>query len=425
MPNDPLSNDADRTILLVADDAAADFELASMFGRFGYLVRAVESHAVIDALTDRLPAAIVVRERFGVRADPLAAIAEFERRRDCPVPLIVLSDGDDMVARLRAARAGASAYFAAPADPRDIVDAVDVMTGRLAGSPHRVIIVVEEPHATESIRAWLDSAGMTTCEVNRPDELLVRLREFQPDLLVLGLHFNGMTGAELAAIVRQLPKFAGLPIVFVSTDPGASGEAAAIRQAGDELIVLPVPADEFVVAVRARACRSRAVQSLMTRDGLTGLVSHSRTREQLEIEVARAKRGDGRLALALIDVDHFKRVNDTHGHAAGDRLLQSVARTLRHRLRRTDLIGRLGGDEFAVILVDADGPNAERLMNELRAELAARRHPSGEADFAVTLSCGIATFPEFADAAALDAAADRALYEAKRSGRDRVVVARP
>ena len=140
----------------------------------------------------------------------------------------------------------------------------------------------------------------------------------------------------------------------------------------------------------------------MLHDSLTGLVNHSRLQQQLEIETARALRQHQVLSLAMIDIDHFKEVNDRHGHQTGDRMLKNLARFLRQRLRASDVIGRYGGEEFAVILADTTGEIAEEVINSLRRDFAAIPHETGGDVMTVTFSAGIASLPEHASVRELD-----------------------
>jgi diguanylate cyclase (GGDEF)-like protein len=160
----------------------------------------------------------------------------------------------------------------------------------------------------------------------------------------------------------------------------------------------------------------------MMRDSLTGLLNHTATKEQIDIEVSRARRNGDTLAVAMLDIDRFKAVNDTYGHLVGDRVINNLARLLQQRLRNTDVIGRYGGEEFAVVLSGANGESAQRVLNDVRVGFAALKQQSGGTEFSVTLSCGIATFPHHDGAAQLTDAADKALYEAKNSGRNKVVL---
>lgn len=160
----------------------------------------------------------------------------------------------------------------------------------------------------------------------------------------------------------------------------------------------------------------------MERDGLTGLYSHSRIIEHLEMAVVRADRHHGRLAVAMLDIDGFKQVNDSYGHLVGDQLLKALAYLLRQRLRLSDVLGRFGGDEYLIVMPDTDGKGAHQKMDDIRRNFAAIEHDTGRGSFSVTLSCGVAEFPVALTANELIAAADAALYRAKRAGRDKVVL---
>jgi diguanylate cyclase (GGDEF)-like protein len=163
-------------------------------------------------------------------------------------------------------------------------------------------------------------------------------------------------------------------------------------------------------------------------DGLTGVCNHRHFRTLLMREGERARQLGQPLALVMVDVDHFKRVNDNHGHPMGDAVLRHVAGVLARRVRRSDVVARYGGEEFAMLLPGSDAVAAARMAEELRAAIAAG---SGHANdpappVGVTASFGVAAIP--ADAAtetALVEAADAALYRAKRGGRNRVERAAP
>lgn len=161
----------------------------------------------------------------------------------------------------------------------------------------------------------------------------------------------------------------------------------------------------------------------MVRDSLTGLFNHTAIQDQLVLEVARANRQGISLAVAMIDIDYFKRVNDTYGHQAGDRVIKSLSRLLKQRLRETDIVGRYGGEEFVVILNNANGLVAVEVLDAIRKDFARLYHYAEGAEFSVTFSCGIADISCFNDALKLGDAADSALYKAKRLGRNRVVLA--
>lgn len=187
---------------------------------------------------------------------------------------------------------------------------------------------------------------------------------------------------------------------------------------------LEVMVSVAIVAAVVRALTERSDQLVATllsesrHDALTGALNRRGFHEQLELELQRARRSDEPLTLVALDVDHFKAINDRHGHSTGDRLLARVAATIRSHTRATDLVGRLGGDEFVAVLAATDTDGALAFAERLRSVLG---DPSGDLP-AISISAGIAGGAEL-DADALLENADRALYEAKSQGRDRVAVA--
>lgn len=168
-----------------------------------------------------------------------------------------------------------------------------------------------------------------------------------------------------------------------------------------------------------------ALRRLATHDELTGLLNRREFARLLREEEERARRFNRPFGLVLIDVDHFKAVNDTHGHAAGDAVLREVARRIGSRVRAVDRCGRFGGEEFAVLLPEADANGALAVACDLSVAVAAAPFEvGGETMLDLTVSAGAASFPAHATAAGdLTEAADRALYRAKRAGRARAELA--
>jgi diguanylate cyclase (GGDEF)-like protein len=170
--------------------------------------------------------------------------------------------------------------------------------------------------------------------------------------------------------------------------------------------------------------RSRELRLLSTRDRFTGLLNRAVFNEQLEREVAFARREDGRFAVAMIDIDHFKKFNDTYGHAGGDEALRSVATTLRESCRATDVVARYGGEEFALVLPGVMSARATDLVERIRRVLAVKpiHLPNRSKPVSLTVSVGVALWPDDGqNAAEILRCADQRLYQAKSQGRDRVI----
>ena len=163
-----------------------------------------------------------------------------------------------------------------------------------------------------------------------------------------------------------------------------------------------------------------SLRTLATTDGLTGALTRAHFFELAHAELASATKAGRRLAVAMVDVDHFKAVNDSHGHQAGDEVLQLLGGLVRGVLRRSDLFARYGGEELILLLPDASGDEAVAAMERLREAVQRAELAVGAARVRVTVSVGVAEAVPGEELAALVKRADVALYAAKRAGRDRV-----
>jgi diguanylate cyclase (GGDEF)-like protein len=183
------------------------------------------------------------------------------------------------------------------------------------------------------------------------------------------------------------------------------------------LLLLALPP----VVLLQRSLMHQQLQAAARTDAKTGLLNAAAWQREADTELSRAQRTHDSLALLLIDIDHFKRVNDTHGHLIGDQVLVGVASTLCGQLRDYDVVGRFGGEEFVVLLPGADTVEACRVAERLRGRVRRLAVPAEDGTVAVTISVGVALFRMHGeDLIELLAAADLALYRAKQSGRDRV-----
>jgi len=238
------------------------------------------------------------------------------------------------------------------------------------------------------------------------------------------------TFLEQHTVTRTLPSGlaeAAVPLVSRGRSLGALQITLTAPLDHDDLEIVEQLAATAAVALQ-NAYLYQETQRLATTDSLTGLGNYRHFHELLELEVQRARRMRYAVGLLAIDLDHFKLINDRHGHPAGDRALQCVADLLHSSLRRTDVVGRVGGEEFAVIL-PGDGLDQVAVVGEkLRRAVEALPPVAGGSTAhvtPVTLSIGGASLlPEELDKQALIASADRALYEAKRHGRNQVRLSR-
>jgi diguanylate cyclase (GGDEF)-like protein len=202
---------------------------------------------------------------------------------------------------------------------------------------------------------------------------------------------------------------------------GFAGKAAA-RLTGDSEAFLQTVAHQAKIVMENSRLFDK-VKSLSIRDSLTGLYNHRHTMEQVANEFGRVGRYEGGVSLLMVDIDHFKRINDQLGHPAGDLILRDLARILKDTLRVVDSVGRYGGEEFVCILPHTNHEEALRTAERIRATIADHVFRAGQQQSRVTVSIGVATYPSARvdSPGGLLREADKALYRAKEAGRNRVV----
>ena len=267
----------------------------------------------------------------------------------------------------------------------------------------------------------LSSDGMKVTTVTDPAKAVEVIEALGPDIVLMDLQMPGIGGVELAKVIRQSMHFVSLPIVFLSAERDEDRQLAARRQGGDDFIKKPVQPDMLVSLVRAQGGPLEAPAFVhRTRQADRTPSTRHGSRSGLPNEMERCRRTGAEVSLAMIDLDHFKQVNDVHGHGAGDDVLRTLADLLGTGLRKIDIVGRCGGEEFGVILLDTSLEDATRILNVLRERFGRIVFPGRQAQFRVTFSAGIASSRDCGDIAILMATADAALYGAKKNGRDQI-----
>ena len=233
------------------------------------------------------------------------------------------------------------------------------------------------------------------------------------------------SGPELAQTVRLQDEWLGVPIIYLSSETDSERQMASLIKAGDDFLTKPISDNALVVAIFARAQRARQLAEVMTKDSLTGLLQHAHIKERLGAELERAARLQQNVSVAMLDIDHFKKVNDVYGHLTGDQVISSLANLLRQQLRKTDLIGRYGGEEFLLVLPECQLDKACQVVNQLREAFARIPFVSNGQTFHCTLSAGVTSGSDSQQVDVVVEHADQALYQAKGAGRNQVILYQP
>ncbi|MCW3147670.1 diguanylate cyclase [Stutzerimonas stutzeri] len=409
-------------IYLLGSDAKAGASVTQTLRNFGYeALLYADFSALQEAIAQQLPDALIV----GVQHDDeLAPIAALQQQLDTPLPLLVIHDRFDFSSQLAAVRAGAQGFFCRPLDITQLENSLERCLNRQQGEPYRVMIVDDDARLAERYGLVLRNSQMQVQTLSEPQRALDMMHAFNPEVLVLDVDMPGCSGPELAQMIRLHDEWLRVTIIYLSAETDINRQMAALLKAGDDFITKPISDSELIASVYSHAQRARSLSTALSRDSLTGLLKHADIKDQLALEVQRASRSSKPTSVVMLDLDHFKQVNDRYGHAAGDNVIRALANLLRQRLRRIDSLGRYGGEEFVAVLPECSAEEARRIFDEIRERFAALSfngfNASDARTFSVSFSAGISeTDGKTAPGALLDHA-DQALYVAKHHGRNRV-----
>ncbi len=296
-----------------------------------------------------------------------------------------------------------------------------------------ILIVEDGERDARLLESCLHGMPVRVLQAKSGQEALVYAKRRQVDLVVLDILLPDIDGFEVCRQIKEDSRTEDIQIVMVTCLRDLDNRIKGIEMGVDDYLIKPVQSRELLARIKTLLKKKFYLNRLQLHleaalttailDGLTGLYNHSYLERFLELELKKSARHRYPVALLMIDLDDFKACNDSFGHLAGDQVLKEVGQVLQGVMRDTDLAGRYGGEEFAVVLPYCDKPNAERVAERVRQEIAA--HPFSEKidEFqgALTVSIGVAAYPE--DAATpedLMRRADRMLYAAKGDGKNRV-----
>ena len=289
--------------------------------------------------------------------------------------------------------------------------------------PYRVLVVEDSATAVAMIQRSLGQHGIDSRPIGNPRDLLDAVEQYNPDLVLMDMYMPHCTGVEATRVLRQLTSYQSLPVVYLSSETDMGMQVEALRLGGDQFLTKPCNPVLLAAVVKTKIERYREMQRSSQNDSLTGLLNHSAAKGRLDQLAKSLRTATDGLCVAMLDIDHFKAINDTYGHPVGDQVIRSLAWLLKGRLRSSDIVGRYGGEEFLVALPGASLEEAHAVLDHIRADFATLPHAHAGGTLRAAFSCGIAAYPTWTSGNDLTRAADEALLDAKRLGRNRVILA--
>jgi len=312
-----------------------------------------------------------------------------------------------------------------------------------SGSGETILVVDDEPVNVQILKNQLSLHNYRAIAAGDGIQALALLQTEKPDLILLDMMMPRMTGYEVIRRIRAIKELATVPIIMLTAKDLASDLVQSFGMGANDFVTKPFRKDELLARIYSQIKLKRAIEhleevnlSLERRvqertaelerlamiDALTGLANRRYFEVRAAMDFAEARRENTPLTLLALDIDHFKQINDSHGHAAGDVVLQQVAHTLSIMLRPCDLAARVGGEEFSMLLPGLTPEHAGAIAQRVCAMIENMHIIVDERPIAVTISVGMATLNVAdPDVAALHSRADNALYRAKRGGRNRVM----
>jgi diguanylate cyclase (GGDEF)-like protein len=367
---------------------------------------------------DKPLAVLFIPEREQAKPEEFGCIATI--RAACPTSQLIYLGAQPAIEPIVALmRFGIDITIPVEGQPSLVLNCILDLVQTNEQEQYRVLVVEDSRVAVALIQRTLAEHGIDTRAINDPGKLLDVLESYRPDLILMDMYMPRFNGVEATRVLRQMAAYSALPIVYLSGESDVGMQVEALRLGGDQFLMKPFNPVLLAAVVKTRIERFRETRRSTRLDGLTGLLNHTATKARLDAMVQETE-AHGALTVAMIDIDHFKAVNDTYGHPVGDQVIRSLAWLLKGRLRSIDLIGRYGGEEFLIALPGVNLKQASSVIDRIRRDFAALPHAHPGGALHTSFSAGIACYPALQTAAALTEQADHALLQAKRLGRNRV-----
>ncbi len=284
---------------------------------------------------------------------------------------------------------------------------------------YTALIVEDDSTMVHLLQVYLEKRNINIHVARNGQEAMHFLKSEIPDIIISDIMMPHMDGLTLRNRLLQNENFRMIPFIFVTAKSGLDDRIEGYKLYVDDYIVKPFEPRELIARIDAVLRRHSLYTDLMRYDGLTSTLNRKTLEEVLEKEFARVSRYGGQLSISMVDIDYFKKCNDTYGHIFGDYVLIKVADAILAEVRNTDAVGRFGGEEFLIVMPETNIDNAYTVVERIRLGIAGLRFDPEE--FNVRISAGIAQYypgiPTLRDFIHL---ADQALYRAKGKGRNRV-----
>jgi diguanylate cyclase (GGDEF)-like protein len=423
---------APRKVYHLTDGSPLACEIDQKLELSGYELSLLDhSEELVEMIGTFPPHLVVVDAHFLGDLDRLGEALKSARSRSSHrVAMLALSEQAELEVRLRAMRAGADAFMPLPVQTTDVMTRIAELTESDQTDPYRIMIVEDDRSQAMFAESILRKAGMQTTMVTDPLAVLSDIDQFNPDLILMDLYMPGCSGMELTAIIREREAFVSTPIVFLSGESDTDKHFEALNAGGDDFLSKPIRPKHLISAVtnrlrRARHIRRRA-QNQNPRDAITGMYERAHVLDRINAKLAADEAIAQRGGLLYVDLDDATNLREQVGLIGFDKLLGQIGAFLASHLEGSELVTRFGDTSFLVLSPEHNAAGLASGSRDLADRVAREQFDVDGQHYQVKLRIGICPFAaNLGDAGAMLTAAERAMSDTRKPGRESVGVHAP
>ncbi|NJM74461.1 MAG: response regulator [Acaryochloridaceae cyanobacterium RU_4_10] len=412
-------------LLIVDDDAELELTLRPEAAACGIQVEsACDVAQARDAIARARPDVILLDLSFSGSAESgLTLLAELAEVRS-PIPVLVFTGVEQFGDRIEVARLGARGFLQKPLPPARVMQEIIQVLDQSSPPDAKLLIVDDDSQLLEFLHGLLEPWGLRLTLLDNPSEFWETLEQTAPDLLILDVEMPDINGIDLCQVVRNDPNWSDLPILFLSAHTDADTIYQVFSAGADDFVNKPIAGPELVARILNRLDRTRILRKLAETDGLTGVTNRRKSIQELSRLLRLAERQNQCLCFMILDLDHFRQINEQYGHDSGDRVLSRLGELLKQNFRSEDVVARWGGEEFVLGLYGIPKEDGAKRLTVVLETLRQEQFVSFNGTlFQVTFSAGVVQYPQQGvDVQTLYNAVDRILYQAKSAGRNQILL---
>ncbi|MFQ3190059.1 MAG: diguanylate cyclase (GGDEF)-like protein [Paraglaciecola sp.] len=409
-------------IALIDDNQNTSEVNAKLLAGFGFTIRQFNSIQLFEEILEQdvFNLVLIDTDNSTNKIEQIFAFAAKLKELDTDV--FVLTSSSSFENRLSAVRSKVNEYLLKPINITNLVSKIRKNFKIDLIRPYRILILDDQALVGSFYKTLLEDEHVEVLAISKAELIMTELESFHPDVFLLDMQMPNISGLEIARLLRQQAKYDYVPIIFLTSDDDIKTKLEVLECGADDVIPKNTPPNLIVQQVDSRIQRGQEIRYLASRDSLTGVLNHGQIMEAAAHAFRLAARNQQPAVIVMIDLDHFKGVNDKYGHLSGDKVLISLGQLLLQSVRDTDYVGRYGGEEFMVVFSNALPGIIESKMDKILNAFLHINYTVDKQSFNCSFSAGLASSIHHEKLSELISSADTALYRAKNAGRSQICV---